>query len=71
VRALLDEVRPLIKRVKDEARRERFQYAYDQAQVPLTEATVAGHAFVFTTLEERLDTARRRAETLLEEVVNP
>jgi hypothetical protein len=32
---------------------------------------VAGHAFVFETLQERLGVARRRAEALLGEVVNP
>jgi hypothetical protein len=71
VRALLDEAHPLIRRVKNETRRESLQYAYDQALVPLIEASVAGHAFVFDRLEERLGVARRRAEELLERLANP
>ncbi len=71
VRALMDEARPLIRRVKDETRRESLQYTYDQAEVPLIEAVLAGHSFVFDRLEERLGVARRRAETLLERLANP
>jgi hypothetical protein len=57
--------------VKDETRRESLQYTYDQAEVPLIEAVLAGHSFVFDRLEERLGVARRRAETLLEQLANP
>jgi hypothetical protein len=71
VRALMDEARPLIRRVKDETRRESLQYTYDQAEVPLIEAVLAGHSFVFDRLEERLGVARRRAEALLERLANP
>ena len=44
---------------------------YTQAEVPLTEAVNAGHAFVFTALRERLETARRRSAVLLEDLANP
>jgi hypothetical protein len=39
--------------------------------VPLTQATQAGHAFVYDDLEERLNTARRRLGALFEELANP
>lgn len=71
VRALLDQARPLIRRVKDRTRREAFEQAYRQAEVPLIEATQAGHAFVFDQLQERLGVARQRAESLLELLANP
>jgi hypothetical protein len=71
VRALLNEAEPLIRRVKDETRQEDLQYAYDQAEVPLIEAVLAGHSFIFERLEERLGVARRRAEALLERLANP
>jgi hypothetical protein len=39
--------------------------------VPLTQATQAGHAFAHDHLEERLVTARRRLAALFEELANP
>lgn len=71
IRRLLDESRSLIRRVKDERRREILDEAYRQAEVPLMEAVIAGHSFVFEALHERRDVARRRAEALLEQLANP
>jgi hypothetical protein len=70
-RAMLKEARSLIGRVKDPTRRARLEQAAQQVDVPLTQATQAGHAFVYTDLEERLATARRRLTALLEELANP
>jgi hypothetical protein len=71
VRDLLKEANALIRRVKDKTRRGDLERAYRQAEVPLIEATQAGHAFVFDQLEERLRVARQRAESLLELLANP
>lgn len=69
-RAMLDGVKPLIKRVKDQKLRESLQYDYDQALVPLQEAAHAGHSFVFDKVEERLGVAAARAEALSERIAN-
>lgn len=71
VRALLRQASSLIDRVDDEARRRELEEAYEQAQVPLTEAVQSAHAFVFDQMRERLDTARQRAALLLNELANP
>ncbi len=70
-RALLKEARGLIGRVKDQARRARLERAAQQIDVPLTQATQAGHAFVYDDLEAHLDTARQRLAALFEELANP
>jgi hypothetical protein len=70
-RAALKEARSLIGRVNDPSRRARFEQAAQQIDIPLTEATQAGHRFVYDALEERLGTARRRLSALLEELANP
>jgi hypothetical protein len=70
-RAQLKEARRLIDRVSDRARRERLNQAAQQVEVPLTEATQAGHSFVYTNLEERLGVARRRLSALVEALANP
>ena len=70
VRKLLNTARPIIKRTKDVALRTSREYDYEQAQVPLTEAVHAGHAFVFTDARERLGVARARADALLERLAN-
>lgn len=70
-RAMLKEARSLIGRVKDRPRRARLEQAAQQVDVPLTEATQAGHAFVYDALEERVNTARRRLAALFEELANP
>lgn len=69
-RAMLDSVKPIIKRVKDEKLRASLQYDYDQAQVPLKEAADAGHTFVFANVEERLLVARNMADALSDRVAN-
>lgn len=71
VRALLEEARPLIRRIRDAQRRERYKDQFQQAEVPLIEAVRAGHSFTFEALEERRETARRRAEALIEALANP
>lgn len=58
-------------RVKDPARRTSLESAAQQAEVPIIEATQAGHAFVFDPLEERVATARARLTALFERVSNP
>ena len=70
-RVMWKEARSLIGRVNDKTRRARLEQAAQQIDVPLTEATQAGHAFVYDDLEERLDTARRRLAALFEELANP
>jgi hypothetical protein len=70
-RTALKEARSLIARVKDQSRRARLEQAAQQIDVPLTQATQAGHSFVYDDLEERLDTARRRLSALFEELANP
>lgn len=68
-RALLKEARSMVKRVKDPARRAKLEQMAQQADVPLIEATNAGHAFVFDDLEERLATAKKRIAALFEALV--
>jgi Cytochrome c554 and c-prime len=70
-RALLKDVRNAISRVKDPARRRSLEAAAQQAEVPIIEATQAGHAFVFDQLDERVATARARLTALFERVSNP
>jgi hypothetical protein len=70
-RARLKDARSLIARVNDKTRRARLEQTARQIEIPLTQATEAGHAFVYDHLEERLDTARRRLAALLEELANP
>ena len=70
-RAQLKEARRLIERISDRARRERLTQAAQQVDVPLTEATQAGHSFVYTNLEERLGLARRRLVALVDALANP
>ena len=70
-RASLKEARALMARLLDPARRARLEAAAQQVDVPLIQATQAGHAFVYDELEERLTTARRRLAVLFDEIVNP
>ena len=70
VRELLNNAKPIIKRVKNVEVRASLQYAYDQAEVPLIEAVHAAHASVFVNSEERLGVARVRADALLERLAN-
>jgi hypothetical protein len=70
-RASLAEARRMIGRVTDQPRRARLEQAAREVDLPLTQATEAGHAFVYDELEARLSLARKRLATLLEELVNP
>lgn len=70
-RALLKDARSAIARVKDKARRASLEQAAQQAEVPIIEATQAGHAFVYDQLEERLTTARARIAALFDRLANP
>jgi hypothetical protein len=70
-RAMLKEAKSLIERVKDEPRRAQFDQAARQIDVPLAQATQAGHAFVYDDLEQKLSIARRRLAALFEELANP
>ncbi len=71
VRTLLDQAKPLIKRVRDREIRQRLEEQYRQVEVPLIEAVNFGHSFVFDASEDRGEVARRRAEVLLENLANP
>lgn len=70
-RALLKDARSAIGRVKDPARRAALERDAQQAEVPIIEATAAGHAFVYDQLDERLKTARARLAALFERLANP
>jgi hypothetical protein len=70
-RTILNYVKPLIERVKDEKLRTSLQADYGQAQVPLNEAIHAGHSFVFDNMQERLTVAIHRAEALSDRLANP
>ena len=70
-RALLKDARTAIGRVKDKARRASLEQAAQQAEVPIIEATQAGHAFIYDQLDERLTTARARLAALFERLANP
>jgi hypothetical protein len=70
-RALLKEANSFISKISDKPRRARLEAEAQQAAVPLKEATDAGHAFVFTGLQERLTLARQRIATLYEHLANP
>ena len=70
-RQLLRDARRAIERVKNPARRKTLEQDAQQAEVPIVEATEAGHAFVYARLEERLQTARARLAALFERLTNP
>jgi ABC-type phosphate transport system auxiliary subunit len=70
-RAMLEEARSQIDRVTDQARRARLEQAAHQVDVTLTEATQAGHAFVYDDLEGKLNTARRRLAALSDDLASP
>ncbi len=71
VRASLRAARDLIARIDDDTRRANLEEAYEQAEVPVIQATQSAHAFVFDDLQERLSIARERAAALLAALVNP
>ena len=61
----------VIRRIGDKQRRARMEAEAAQAEVPLREATDAGHAFVFDGLQERLAEAEPRIAGLNERLANP
>jgi hypothetical protein len=71
VRAVLEEARGLIRRVKDKSRRESLEIELQDARVPLAEAIHAAHTFVFDQMQERLQITRKRADLLMERLANP
>ncbi len=70
-RALLKETTSIITKVADKERRAALERDVRLAAEPLNEATEAGHAFVFTGLDERLALARQRIADLHERLANP
>lgn len=70
-RDLLRDARSLVNRVNDKTRRAQLDEAYQQAEVPLVQATQAGHRFVYDELKERLSVARERLEGLFTLLANP
>ncbi len=71
VRESLNAAQSLIRRVKDVNRRTELETAFQQAQVPITEAVDAGHSFMFDGVEERLGVARQRAAALMDRIIDP
>ena len=71
VRASLGVARRLLDGVRDQARRDQLEEAYQQAEVPLVQAVQSAHQFVFEALRERLSVARQRTAALLEALANP
>jgi hypothetical protein len=70
VREQLKLANAMIKRVDDRQRRADLMTEYDQAKVPLTRAINAGHKFVYAELEESLDLAQKRIDTLMARIAN-
>lgn len=70
-RALLKDVRNAISRVKDPARRARYERDARLAEVPISEATETGHAYRYERLDARLSEARTRLAALFDQVANP
>jgi len=71
VRESLDEAGELIKRVREKERRARLDLELRDARDTLVDAVHAAHMFVFTTMDDRLEAARKRADLLREELANP
>jgi nitrate/TMAO reductase-like tetraheme cytochrome c subunit len=70
-RDVLKSARSMVNRVDDKRRRAELEEAYQQAEIPLIQATQAGHEFKYDNLKERLAVARQRLEALLSLVANP
>lgn len=71
VRQTLDQAKKLIRQVKDKTRRAALEAHLSDARAPLYEAVQQAHMFVFDRMNERLDTARTRADLLMELLANP
>jgi hypothetical protein len=70
VRNLLRQAQALIRRVRDNDLRQRFEEQYRQAEVPIIEAVNLQHAFQYEPSQERQAVARQRAEALLDQLAN-
>lgn len=70
VRAELKEAQSLIRRIKNQEQRAKYDEQWRQAEVPLIEARNAAHEFVFDNLKERLDRARQRTDALMNALAN-
>jgi hypothetical protein len=70
LRSELRDANAIIRRIRDKSIRAKFEEARQQAEVPLVEATQAGHEFVFDNLKERLEAARRRVNALMDALAN-
>jgi hypothetical protein len=70
-RDILKSARRLIDRVNDTAQQQRLEDGYRQAEVALTLAVQAGHAFVYDNLKELVYDARQRTEAVLGQLANP
>ena len=70
-RDLMKYARSMVNRVSDKTRRTQLDEAYQQVDVPLTQAVQAGHEFQYDNLKARLLVARQRLEALLGQVAKP
>lgn len=70
LRELFRTAENMIERIRDADERTYFDDALEQAGVPLTEAVHTAHSFSFDRVEERLDRAGERIESLLDLLVN-
>lgn len=69
VRAQLDAARPVIDAIADTRRQQQLRNAYRQAEAPLVQSVIDGHAFVFADSNERLDVARQRTAALRQSII--
>jgi hypothetical protein len=70
-RSMLQEARSRVGGIRDRARRVPLEQAAQRIDVTLSQATQAGHAFVYGDLEERLNSARRQLASLFQELGDP
>lgn len=71
VQTSLRSARHLIDRLPTGARRAALEDAFEQAQVPVTQAIHDTHAFVFDSSLERVGVAKQRTDALLQLLVQP
>jgi cytochrome c7-like protein/cytochrome c554/c'-like protein len=70
VRAQLKIAKQMIKKVADKQRRADLMDLYAGAEVPVTRAVNAGHAFVYDELQAHLVTAQQRVDRLMAAIGN-
>jgi mono/diheme cytochrome c family protein len=63
-REKLKSAKSAIGRISDKARAAQLESAYQQAEIPLSEAIRAGHQFVYGDMRDRLARARQRIDAL-------